>query len=111
MLPQIVFWTVLGSLPISALIIRIQIELFPIIVNANELRGTNTWGKTARVKWTQIIRVKRTHFFTLPYLKISTPQKKNAILLPLFLSDMNGFRAAVARFAAPENPLRVALEC
>ena len=32
--------------------------------------------------------------------------KRWAFWLPLFLIDMPGFRAAVARYAPPANPLR-----
>jgi len=109
------FLAALGVPVVSALIVGmlfsiIVIELYPVIVNEKELSSTNAWGKKARVKWSEISSVKRINFLTLHYLKISTFQKKNAFWLPLYLSDIEGFRVAVAEFAAPENPLRVALE-
>lgn len=101
---------VLFAIITGAIISIVTIQFCPVVINENELRSTNAWGKSARVKISEISSVRRTHFLTLPYLKISTTHKKNVLWLPLFLSDLSGFRAAVAQFVEPENPLRIALE-
>lgn len=91
---------------LSALIVLIA----PIKFDADKLHGANLWGKSTMVEWQEISSVRRINFFTLPYLKISTPHKKDVIMLPLFLADPHGFRNAVAGFTPPGHPLRLALE-
>lgn len=106
---------VIGSSVASCLIAcgiisALSIIMAPVKVDADRLRGTGFWGKSAQVAWQNISSVKRINHLTLPYIKISTPYKKNIIWLPLFLADPQGLRDAVANFTPPDHPLRLALE-
>ena len=44
------------------------------------------------------------------YLQVNGIGRRRAFWLPLFLTEMVAFRAAVARYALPDNPLRRSLE-
>jgi hypothetical protein len=40
------------------------------------------------------------------YVWLNTPSQRWVVWVPLFLNDMDEFRAAVRQFAAPDNPLQ-----
>ena len=110
-LQRIVVWVSIPSGFIASSVITVVLIIIaPVKVDADRLRGTGFWGKSAQVGWQDISSVKRINYFTLPYIKISTHRKKNIIWLPLFLADPQGLRDAVANFTSPDHPLRLALE-
>ena len=102
--------SIASGLTASGMITVVLIIIAPVKVDAIHLRSTNFWSKAAKVQWQEISSIKRINYITLPYIKISTPYKKNIIWLPLFLADPQGLRDAVANFTPPDHPLRLALE-
>ncbi len=72
--------------------------------------GRNNWLIYRRLTWTALESVEPWMIPGYPYLQVNGGGRRWAFWLPLFLTDMPGFRAAVARYAPPDNPLRRYLE-
>ena len=79
-------------------------------VDANGIGGRNNWLVYHRLEWSEIESVEPWLIPGYRYLQVNGVDKRWVFWLPLFFTDMPGFRAAVARYAAPENPVRRYLE-
>lgn len=79
-------------------------------VDADGIGGRDNWRVYRRVAWSDIRSVSRMRLPGYPQAWINSASRRKAIWVPLFLSDMAGFRAAVARYASPDNPLRQLLD-
>jgi hypothetical protein len=79
-------------------------------VDAAGIGGRDNWRVYRRVGWGEIRSVSRLPLPGYPLVWVNTTDRRWAIWVPLFLSDMAGFQAAVARYASPDNPLRQLLE-
>jgi hypothetical protein len=79
-------------------------------VDAAGIGGRDNWNVYRRVGWHEIRSVSRVSVPGYPHVWLSTADRRRAIWVPLFLSNMAGFRAAVARYASPDNPLRQLLD-
>jgi hypothetical protein len=79
-------------------------------VDPNGIGGRNNWLSYQHLEWSEITSVEPWLIPGYPYVQVNGGGKRWAFWLPLFLTDMPGFRAAVARYAPPKNPLRRYLE-
>lgn len=79
-------------------------------VDANGIGGRNNMLIYNYLKWVDIVSVEPWLIPGYPYVQVNGVGKRWAFWLPLFLTDMPGLRAAVTRYAPPENPLRRYLE-
>ncbi len=79
-------------------------------VDPNGIGGRNNWLVYHRLKWSDIESVEPWLIPGYRYLQVNGVGKRWAFWLPLFFTDMPGFRSAVARYAPPGNPLRRYLE-
>ena len=79
-------------------------------VDPNGIGGRNNMLVYHRLNWADIVSVEPWLIPGYPYVQVNSVGKRWAFWLPLFLTDMPGLRAAVARFAPPENPLQRYLE-
>ena len=79
-------------------------------VDANGIGGRNNWLVYHRLEWSEIESVEPWLIPGYRYLQVNGVGKRWVFWLPLFFTDMPGFRAAVARYAAPDNPVRRYLE-
>jgi len=79
-------------------------------VNPNGIGGRNNMLVYNYLNWADIVSVEPWLIPGYPYVQVNGVGKRWAFWLPLFLTDMPGLRAAVARYAPPENPLRRYLE-
>jgi hypothetical protein len=95
------------------------ILLLPIGVSVSAIRwhvdphgigGRNSWLAYHRLEWAEIESVEPWLIPGYRYVQVNGAGKRWAFWLPLFLTDMPGLRAAVTRYAPPENPLRRYLE-
>ena len=75
-------------------------------VDPNGLGGRNNWLVYHRLDWSEIESVEPSLIPGYPYVHINGVGKRWAFWPPLFLTDMPGFRSAVAQYAPSENPLR-----
>ena len=75
-------------------------------VDPDGIGGRNNWLAYRRLAWSEIASVEPWPIPGYRYLQVNGVGKRWAFWLPLFLTDMPGFRAAVARYAPPANPLR-----
>jgi hypothetical protein len=78
-------------------------------VDPNGIGGRNNQLVYRWLAWHEIESVEPWLLPGYPYLQVNSGGRR-AFWLPLFLTDMRGFRAAVARYAPPDNPLRRYLE-
>ena len=93
-----------GGVLVAAIVSR----CFPVIVNARGLRARNFWGQAREVEWQEISEVKPICWlFWTSFAKISTPDCRNLVWLPLFLCKQSEFESEVKQWAPPENPLCV----
>lgn len=72
--------------------------------------GPNHWLAYHRLDWSDIESVEPWLLPGYRYVQVNGVGRRWAFWLPLFLTDMLGLRAAVARYAPPDNPLRRYLE-
>lgn len=79
-------------------------------VDPTGIGGRNNQLVYHRLEWSEIESVEPWLIPGYRYVQINGAGKRRLFWLPLFLTDMPGFRAAVARYASPENPLRRYLE-
>jgi len=79
-------------------------------VDPDGIGGRNNSLVYNRLDWSEIESIEPRLIPGYRYLQVNGVGKRRAFWLPLFLSDMPGFRSAVARYAPPTNPLRRYLE-
>jgi hypothetical protein len=74
-------------------------------VDPNGIGGRNNWLLYRSLDWSEIESIESWLIPGYPYLQVNGGGRRWVFWLPLFLTDMPGFRSAVARYAPPENPL------
>jgi hypothetical protein len=79
-------------------------------VGPHGVGGHNNWLVYHHLDWSEIDSVEPWLIPGYRYLQVNGDRQRWAFWLPLFLTDMAGFRAAVARYAPPGHPLRRYLE-
>jgi len=79
-------------------------------VDASGIGGPDNWHVYRSVRWSEIRSVSRFPVPGYPFVWVNTAGRRWAFWVPLFLTDMPGFRAAVSSYAPPHNPLRQYLE-
>lgn len=106
--------TVLLALKVAGggvLVAAIVSRFFPIIANPRGLRARNFWGQAREVAWEDMSAVKPIRWLIwTDFAKISTPESRNIVWLPLFLREQDEFESNVKQWAPPENALRIFLE-
>lgn len=85
-------------------------EVFKVIVSRTTIRAHNCWCLATSFDWQEIENWRPLNICGLRYVRLYSSQEKRVMWLPLYLSDMKGFKNAVTQFAPPENPLRRYLE-
>lgn len=110
-LPGLAQATVL-PLALGAVLVVINVLVvlaFPVRVLPDALRGFNLWGGYKTIRWGDISAVSAGSLMRVRYLKVPVPASSLPITVPLSLSDMPAFLAAVDACAGREHPLAVAL--
>jgi hypothetical protein len=79
-------------------------------IDPEGIGGRNNWHVYNRLDWSEIEAVEPWLSPGYPYLQVHGGGRRWAFWLPLFFTDMAGFRSAIARYAPPDNPLRLYLE-
>lgn len=79
-------------------------------VDASGIGGPDNWHVYRSTTWDEIRSVSRFPVPGYPFVWVNTTHRRWAFWVPLFLTDMPGFREAVSRYAPPHNPLRQYLE-
>ncbi len=107
-------WVVLLLLAGASVALLLPIGLAVLVsrwhVDADGIGGRNNWLVYHRLEWSEIESVQPWLIPGYRYLQVNGAGKRWVFWLPLFFTDMPGFRAAVARYAAPDNPVRRYLE-
>jgi hypothetical protein len=88
--------------------------LIPITISAAALRwrvdadgigGRDNWHVYRKIDWQEIASVSPRPIPGYRFVWVNSHSRRRAFWLPLFLTDMEGFRTAVACHAPPDNPL------
>lgn len=99
--------TVVSGVFVAALVSR----CFPVIASARGLRARNFWGQAREVAWHEILEVKPIRWLIwTKFARISTPNCRHIVWLPLFLCEQSEFEAKVQQWAPPGNALRAFFE-
>ena len=95
--------TMVGGVLVAAIVAR----FFPVIANPDGLRARNFWGQARQIRWDEIQSVAPIRWLVFTrFARLSTPDCKNIIWLPLFLREQSEFERAVQCWAPPGNALR-----
>ena len=100
---------------VVAIPIAITTSIYRLSVDAQGIKGRNNYFAPFRLSWADIVAVKPIRIPGYPYLLLSTPTYRAVwwearYWIPLFLTDMVGFRSAITKYADPDHPLRRYLE-
>ena len=99
--------TVGSGVCVAALVSR----CFPVIASTRGLRARNFWGQAREVAWEEIACVTPIRWLIwTKFARISTPNCRNIVWLPLFLCEQNEFEAKVEQWAPSGNALRAFFE-
>jgi hypothetical protein len=79
-------------------------------IDPNGIGGRNNMLVYHHLDWSEIESVEPWLIPGYRYVQVNGVSKRRAFWLPLFLTDMPRFRAAIAQYAPPANPLRRYLE-
>ncbi len=79
--------------------------LYPVRVGMRGIHSFNFWGVPGSIEWDDMAFVKPTAYAGLPWLVVQSRRTKNALWLPLFLTDNEAFGQAIVQFAPPNSPL------
>jgi hypothetical protein len=77
--------------------------LMKVYVSPAGIRCYTIWCVYRLVPWPDMQRVRATNFLGLRYLRVWAAEQRRPVWVPLFLSDMLGFRKAVQACAGSEN--------
>ncbi|MEJ6007558.1 hypothetical protein WG899_18580 [Paucibacter sp. AS339] len=100
------------SLAISAfcaVILGIVTAAVRFQVQAEGIRTFNTFGRWQIVPWEGVSKVWPAKYYFLPHLRLTVDGHKVPFWIPLFLNDMQAFRAAVIGHAGDAHPISRAL--
>ena len=96
-----------GGVLVAAIVSR----CFPVIANENGLRARNFWGQAREVSWDEIVKVAPIRWLIWTrFARLSTPNCRNIIWLPLFLYQQREFESLVCQWAPPTCALRMFFE-
>jgi hypothetical protein len=102
------------ALPVCSVVawvlIRIGVASLRWHVDADGIGGLDNWHVYRQVGWPEIASVSPRPIPGYRFVWVNSRSRRRAFWLPLFLTDMEGFRNAVARYAPPDNALRRYLE-
>jgi hypothetical protein len=95
---------------VSLVLIMIGVARLRWHVDADGIGGPDNWHEYRQVGWPEIASVSPRPIPGYRFVWVNSRSKRRAFWLPLFLTDMEGFRNSIARYAPPDNPLRRHLE-
>ncbi|MBI1916123.1 MAG: hypothetical protein HYS12_15525 [Planctomycetes bacterium] len=99
-----------GSLT-AGLLLALAVVYLRVYVTADGIRCYDASGVFYHfAPWPTIERVRPLNVLGLRYLMVQSSATRRELCVPLFLTDMPGFRAAIADRAGPDHPLTEALQ-
>jgi hypothetical protein len=105
---------ILGGLAVGAALLALPIGWAVATsrwdVDAAGIGGRDNWHVYRRVRWDEIRSVSRLPLPGYSSVWLNTTGRRWALWVPLFLTDMDEFQAAVVAHASQSNPLRQMLE-
>jgi prepilin signal peptidase PulO-like enzyme (type II secretory pathway) len=92
-----------------AIILAVVTACVRFKVSCEGVRTFSTFGRWSLVPWAAISSAVPAKYYFLPHLRLTVDGRTRSFWIPLFLSDMQGFRNAVIAYAGSDNPLSQAL--
>ncbi|GAB5403918.1 MAG: hypothetical protein Aurels2KO_21490 [Aureliella sp.] len=86
------------------------VAYFRVYVSVEGLRCYTAMGIYRTIPWSEADSIRPYHLAGLRYLRVGASSSGREVWLPLFLTDMQGFRKAVWGFAGEEHCLSQALK-
>jgi len=100
-----IFIRLLGGALAVSLFAAFATKLLTVRLSPPQIRCYNFWGVYRSVAWTDIERAHPSKFLGMPYVRVWSRGRRTPMWVPLFLTDMQGFRAMVLHQAGSDNPL------
>ncbi len=97
--------SLLGCLVLSVLVGFAAVESWRVVVSPRGLRAPDYAGREYLVEWSHIVTVCPVSFLGLKYLRVFSREARPVLWLPLFLTDMPGFRTALIQYADVGTPI------
>ncbi len=94
---------------LSGLMAAAWVDCYPVELTTDGLKCSDALGRRHVAAWPTIERVRQINVFGFRYLRVQSSATSRTLWVPLFLSDMPGFCAAIADHAGPDHPLTEAL--
>ena len=85
--------------------VAVYVHSYPVNVQVDGITGYDHWGQEWHLPWEAISRVRPVNLLGFKFLKVHCEYSGVSLWLPLFLADPQGFRAGVARYGMPGQPL------
>ena len=104
---DIVFLVKCAGIALTVLLLSLSLVVrrLPVRMKPAGLYCRDTMGQKRFVAWQEISSVRPMRLFGLPYLALRVSWHPRLLMLPLWLADMAGFRAAVRLRAGNEHAL------
>jgi hypothetical protein len=104
----LVGWAIVSAIAFVPIAIAVATSRWD--VDADGIGGRDNWHIYRRVTWSDVASVTPLPLPGYRFVWVNSRWRRKAFWLPLFLTDMEGFRDAVTQYAPAKNPLRRYLE-
>ena len=81
------------------------IAYYRVYVTSEGIKGFDFFCFYHLARWESVKEARPINLLGLRYLRVFSTDASRPLWVPLFLSDMSGFRETVCRHAEPNNPL------
>jgi hypothetical protein len=98
-----------ASAVVCGVIFTLAVGFCVVEVNADGLQSYDFFGLYKLARWDAVTEVRPTNFAGLRYVRVYAAGTPRPRWVPLFLTDMPGFAAAVARLGGADHPIVRAL--
>jgi len=93
----------------SGVVLAWAVDCYPVDVTADGIKCYDVFSRYHFAPWPTIDGVRPINVLGLRYLRVQSSATPRPLWVPLFLSDMPGFCAAIVDRAGPDHPLAEAL--
>jgi len=101
-LEAVIFALIFCSLG-SALLSFILLNYYKITVNSTGVKGTNFWGKSKFVQWSNITSAKKFNLIGLKFVRLFPRDGSLPLWIPLFLNKMSEFKDLTIKLSPEGN--------
>jgi hypothetical protein len=81
-----------------------------VSINTHYITAKNTWGNVVSIPWNEITKVKQNNASGFNTLHASYGKMLTALVIPLNMENMRGFKSMVIEIAGPHHPISIELQ-